>query len=70
MIRWIGTELRNHPTYDGILDLDNFLTDIEGKVALDKIISVFDIALKDTPTRWWATHRALILDWEDEKRVI
>jgi hypothetical protein len=41
----------NHPTYDGTSDLDIFLTDIEGKVAPDQGILVFDIALKVTPTR-------------------
>jgi hypothetical protein len=68
--RWIGTEIGNHPTYDGTSNLDNFLTNIEGKVAPDQIISLFYITLKDTPTRWWDTHRALILDWEDAKRAI
>jgi hypothetical protein len=68
--RWIGTKIRNHPAYDGTSYLDNFLTYINRNVALDKRISGFDIDLKDTPARWWATHRALNMDWEDEKRDI
>jgi hypothetical protein len=67
---WIGNKIRNHPTYDGTSDLDNFLTGIEGKFARDQRILVFYIALKDTPNRWWATHSALILYWENAKRDI
>jgi hypothetical protein len=31
---------------------------------------VLDLALQDTPTRWWATHKALIMEWEDTKQAI
>jgi hypothetical protein len=62
--------MRDHPTYDGTSYLNSFLTDIDGKVVPEKRILVLDIALKDTPARWWATHRASLLDWEDAKRAI
>jgi hypothetical protein len=68
--RWIGTEMRDHPTYDGTSYLIRFLIDIDGKFEPEKRISVLDIALKDTQARWWATHRASLLDWEDAKRSI
>jgi hypothetical protein len=67
---WIGNKMRNHPTYDGTSNLNSFLTDIDGKVALEKRISVLDIALKDTPSRWWANQKDSLLDWEHTKRDI
>jgi len=69
-MRWIETEIRNYPTYDGTSYLNNFLTDIDIKFVPDQRISVFYIALKDTSARWWATHKKLLLDWEDAKRAI
>jgi hypothetical protein len=35
-MRWFGTEMRNHPTYDGTSDVEKFVTDIEGNVAPDQ----------------------------------
>jgi hypothetical protein len=46
-MRWIGTEMRDQPTYDGTSDLNIFLTDIDGKFTPEKRILVLDIALKD-----------------------
>jgi hypothetical protein len=43
---------------------------MEEKIVVDQRILVFDIALQDTPTRKWATHRALIMEWEDAKQAI
>jgi hypothetical protein len=65
--RWIGTEMRDHPTYDDTSLLNKFLTVINEKLMLEKRLSVLDITLKDTPTRWWVTHRASLLYWEDAK---
>jgi hypothetical protein len=57
--------MRDYPTYDGTSDLNSFLIVIDEKVDSEKRISVLDIALKDTPTKWWAIHRDSLLDWED-----
>jgi hypothetical protein len=59
-MRWVGTEVRNHPTFDSTSYLNKFLIDIDGKVVPNQRISVFDIALKDTLAKWRATHRALL----------
>jgi hypothetical protein len=29
-----------------------------------------DIALKDTPARWWGTHKETITDWYQCKRLL
>jgi hypothetical protein len=69
-MRWIGTEVREHPTYDGTSEVHSFLTSMEEKITTDQRIFVLDLALQDTPARWWATHKALIMEWEDAKQAI
>jgi hypothetical protein len=54
--------MRDHPTYNGTSDLNKFPIDIDEKFAPEQRISILDITLKDTPTRWWATHGASLLD--------
>jgi hypothetical protein len=43
---------------------------MEEKIVTDQRIFVLDLALQDTPARWWATHKALIMEWEDVKQAI
>jgi hypothetical protein len=56
--------------YDGTSRLDNFLVSMEEKVVEDQRISVLDLALRDTPTRWWTTHKALVGSLNDVKQDI
>jgi hypothetical protein len=49
MTRWIGTEAREHPVYDGTSDLDNFLQNMEENVREDQRILVLDIAFQNNP---------------------
>ena len=43
---------------------------MEENIAEDQRISVLDLALQDTPTRWWTNHKALVENWEDVKQDI
>jgi hypothetical protein len=43
---------------------------MEENIAEDQRISVLDLALQDTPARWWTSHKALIKNWEDVKQAI
>jgi hypothetical protein len=68
--RWVGTEVREHPVYDGSSGLDNFILSMEEKVVEDQRIPILDLSLQDTPTRWWANHKALLRNWDDVKKYI
>jgi hypothetical protein len=57
---WIGTEVREHPTYNGIPEVHIFLTSMEEKIKKDQRIFLRDVALQDMITIWKATHKALI----------
>jgi hypothetical protein len=64
-VRWIGTKLRECPTYDGTSDLHSFLVDMEYTVAEEQHIPALDIALKYTPARWWDSHKESLSSWDE-----
>ena len=57
---WIGIEVRQFPTFNDEDDIEKFLTKFESKVLDSQILLVLDIALRDTPTRWWGAHKEVI----------
>jgi hypothetical protein len=64
VVRWIGTELRNPPVYDGTSDVNSFLTTMEHKAVEEYRIPVMDISLRATPAQWWATHKETLPSWD------
>jgi hypothetical protein len=68
--RWIGSEVREHPVYDGTSNLHSFLVELEHKFFLEKIILVLDVALRSYSSRWWATHMGTLYSWDKEKCAI
>ena len=60
---WIGSEVSTVPTFDGLSDIQLFLKQYEEQIPLEKRLEVLDIALRATPTRWWAAHISTISSW-------
>jgi hypothetical protein len=60
-VHWIGTEVSNLPTFDGLNQLETFLLAFE-VVPVQQILLALDEALKTTPARWWGTHKRNIVD--------
>jgi hypothetical protein len=56
-LRWVGTEVREPPTFYGLNDLEEFLMKFEVYIMENQILPVLYISLKDTPARWWGTHK-------------
>jgi hypothetical protein len=46
-VRWIGIEVRNLPTFDGLNNLETFLSDFEEIVLVQHILLALDV-LKQT----------------------
>jgi hypothetical protein len=63
-VRWIGTTTSNLPTFDGLNPLETFLLEFEESVPMKQRLLAMDEALKETPARWWGTHKSNITDWE------
>jgi len=51
-IRWVGTEVRQFPTFTEEENLEKFLTEFELEVLDCQQLLVLDIELRDTPARW------------------
>jgi hypothetical protein len=61
-VRWIDTTVSNLPTFYGLNHLEAFLLDFEEIVPTQQRLLEMDEALKETPTRWWGTHKTNITD--------
>jgi hypothetical protein len=48
-VRWVGTEVRQFPTFTEEDNLEKFLTYFESKVLDSQRLLVLDISLRDTP---------------------
>jgi hypothetical protein len=60
---WIGTEVSNLPTFDGLNNLEEFILEFEGIVPIQKRLLALDEALKSTSARWWEAHKKNIAKW-------
>jgi hypothetical protein len=51
IIRWVGAEVREPPTFHGLNDLEEFLASYEEEVLENQRLLALDIALKETLVR-------------------
>jgi hypothetical protein len=61
-VRWVGTEIREPPSFHGLNDLEKFLTQYEYEVLENRRLLSLDLSHKATPARWWGTHKQTITD--------
>jgi hypothetical protein len=69
-LRWIGSEVREPPTFYGMNDLEEFFMKFELEVVEIQRLPVLDISLKATPSHWWGTHKEKINNWFQCKRLL
>jgi hypothetical protein len=62
-VRWVGTKIREPPSFHGLNELEEFLTKCEDEVLENQRLLALDIVLKATPARWWGVHKETIQDW-------
>ena len=62
-VRWIGIEVSNLPTFDGLNNLETFLFEFEGIVIVQQRLLALDESLKETPDSSWETHKKNIAEW-------
>jgi len=60
---WIDTTVSNFPTFESLNHLEKFLPNFEEIVRVQQRLLALDEALKETPTRWWGTHKKSIKYW-------
>jgi hypothetical protein len=50
-LRWVGTKIREPPSFHGLNDLEEFLTRYEDEALENQRLLALDITLKETPAR-------------------
>jgi hypothetical protein len=60
---WIGTEVSNLPTFDGLNHLETFIAEFEKILPVQQRMLALDEALKATPAKWWGAHKKNIAEW-------
>jgi len=58
------------PYYDGLDDVSMFLDHFERDVPKEHWLQALDLTLRDTPTRWWGTHKDNFVDWKEYHRMM
>ena len=69
-LRWVGTEVREPPTFYGLNYLEEFFMKYEVEFMENQRLLALDIDLKATPVRWWGTHKAKINNWFQCERLL
>jgi hypothetical protein len=62
-VHWIGTEVSNIPTFDGLNNLETFILEFEGIVPIQQRLLALDEDLKATLARCWEAHKKNIAEW-------
>jgi hypothetical protein len=57
VVRWVGKDIREPPSFHGLNDIEEFLTKYEEEILENHRLFSLDITLKATPVRWWGAHK-------------
>ena len=69
-LRWIGADIIDILSFHGLADVNEFLQQFDQEIPQEQRLSAMDLAVKDTPARWWHTHKERIASWDDLKRLM
>ena len=67
---WIGTEIKDIPSFDGLGDVKDFLQQFEQEIPHEQRMAAIDLVVRATPARWWHAHKENIASWDDFKRLM
>ena len=56
-IRWVGSETRTLPTFDGLTNLEEFIVQFSDKVPDIQKMETLDSTFRATAARWWNGHK-------------
>ena len=56
--------------FDGLGEFEEFIEEFQEQVPTEVRTGALDIALKETPVRWWGTHKESLKEWEQVKRMM
>lgn len=69
-IRWVGSEERASPTFDGMFNLEEFIAQFSEKVPDSQKMETLDSVFRATAARWWNGHKQHIHSWGDCQKFL
>ena len=69
-LQWVGSEVCNLPTYEGLPNLDTFLIEFEDKIIEPHRLLALEVAMKETIASWWAMQKQSISEWPQCHRLL
>lgn len=66
----VSIEVMNLPTYDGLIEVDDFLNKFEREVLEQQHFESLKWVLRTMPTRWWGIYEISFEDWCEWRRKI
>ena len=69
-LRWIGIEIKDILSFDGLADVNEFLQQFEQEIPHEQRMAVIELAVRATLARWWHAHKENIASWDDFKRLM
>ena len=63
-LRWLGSQTRVLPMFDGLTDPKDFLVQFSEQVQDSQKMETLDSVFRATATRWWNGHKKYIRSWE------
>jgi len=69
-LRYVATEVRDLPMYDGLSKVDEFLNNFEKEVSEQQWLDALKWVLCAMSTRWWGMHQINFEDWRECRRMM
>ena len=63
-LRWLGSQTRTLPVFDGSTDPEEFIVQFLEQVLDSQKMETLDSTFRATAARWWNGHKKYIHSWE------
>ncbi len=64
-IRWVGSEIRTSPTFDGLTNMEEFVAKFSEQVPDSQKVESLDSTFRAIASIWWNGHKKNIHSWRD-----
>ena len=62
-LKWLGSQTRVLPIFDGLIDPADFIVQFSEKVPDSQKMQTLDSVFRATATKWWNGHKKYIDSW-------
>ena len=69
-IRWVGSQKRILPTFDGLTNPEDFIAQFSEQILDSQKMETLDSAFRAAVARWWNGHKNHIPSWRACKKIL